>query len=77
MRIADLRSVVAQSQRGGGGPLRAGKSGVDADDRHRDTLAPGDLILIYLAAPGREFIGRAEVATAAPGCARVVGDLSP
>ena len=38
--------------------------GVDADEPHRDALAPGDLILIYLGAPEREFIGRAELASA-------------
>lgn len=39
--------------------------GLSANERHRDVLAPGDLILIYLGAPEREFIGRAEVASAA------------
>ena len=39
--------------------------GIDADERHRNALAPGDLILIYLGAPEREFIGRAELASAA------------
>jgi hypothetical protein len=38
--------------------------GIDADERHRNALAPGDLILIYLGAPEREFIGRAELASA-------------
>jgi hypothetical protein len=38
--------------------------GIDADERHRNTLGPGDLILIYLGAPVREFIGRAELASA-------------
>ena len=38
--------------------------GVDAYERHRDALAPGDLVLIYLGAPVREFIGRAELASA-------------
>jgi hypothetical protein len=37
--------------------------GVGRDERHRDALAPGDLVLIYLAVEA-EFIGRAEVATA-------------
>ena len=35
-----------------------------ADERHRDALAPGDLVLIYLGAPEREFIGRAELGSA-------------
>lgn len=39
--------------------------GIDADERHRNALAPGDLILIYLGAPELEFIGRAELASAA------------
>jgi hypothetical protein len=44
--------------------LRVRMWGVDADERHRDALAPGDLVLIYLGAPEREFIGRAELASA-------------
>ena len=39
--------------------------GLSADEPHRHVLAPGDLILIYLGAPEREFIGRAELASAA------------
>src|SRR5690242_12528724 len=39
--------------------------GIDAGERHRDALAPGDLVLIYLGAPERELIGRAELASAA------------
>ena len=38
--------------------------GVDADEPHRDALAPGDLVLVYLGAPVREFVGRAELASA-------------
>ncbi len=37
--------------------------GIDADEQHRNALTPGDLILIYLGAPEREFIGRAELAS--------------
>jgi hypothetical protein len=44
--------------------LRLKMWGIDADERHRSVLAPGDLVLIYLAAPEREFIGRAELASA-------------
>jgi hypothetical protein len=44
--------------------VRARMWGVDAYERHRDALAPGDLVLIYLGAPVREFIGRAELASA-------------
>jgi hypothetical protein len=39
--------------------------GVDADERHGDALAVGDLVLIYLGAPERRLIGRAELASAA------------
>lgn len=38
--------------------------GVDTDEPHGSALAAGDLILIYLGAPNREFIGRAELASA-------------
>lgn len=38
--------------------------GIDADERHRSALAPGDLVLIYSGAE-REFIGSAELASAA------------
>jgi hypothetical protein len=44
--------------------LQVGLWGVDADERHRGALAAGDLVLIYLAAPDRVFIGRAELASA-------------
>ena len=43
--------------------LRARMWGVDADERHRDALAPGDLVLIYLGAAERKFVGRAELAS--------------
>ena len=46
------------------GFLRARMWGVDADEPHRDALAAGDLVLVYLGAPRREFIGRAELASA-------------
>ena len=42
----------------------SGCRGIDADEPHRTTLAPDDLILIYLGAPEREFIGHAELASA-------------
>ena len=38
--------------------------GVDAAEPHGSSLAPGDLSLIYLGAPEREFIGCAELASA-------------
>ena len=43
--------------------LRARIWGIDADERHRNALSPGDLVLIYLGAPERKFIGRAELAS--------------
>jgi hypothetical protein len=46
------------------GFLRARMWGIDADEAHGNGLAAGDLILIYLGAPEREFIGRAELASA-------------
>jgi hypothetical protein len=46
------------------GLLRVRMWGIDADERHRNALAVGDLVLIYLGAPAREFIGRAELASA-------------
>jgi hypothetical protein len=41
--------------------LRVGLWGIDSHERLGSALASGDLILIYLGAPAREFIGRAEV----------------
>jgi hypothetical protein len=46
------------------GFLRVRMWGIDADEPHRNALASGDLTLIYLGAPEREFIGRAELASA-------------
>jgi hypothetical protein len=39
--------------------------GIDADERHSNELAPGDLVLLYLGAPELLFVGRAELASAA------------
>ena len=39
--------------------------GIAADESHGNALAAGDLILVYLGAPERTFIGRAELASAA------------
>jgi len=47
--------------------LRRRHWSVAADERHGDALAPGDLVLLYLAAPDRTFIGRAELASARTG----------
>lgn len=44
--------------------LRTGVWGIDPDTPHGDALAPGDLMLVYVAAPDRVFIGRAELASA-------------
>jgi hypothetical protein len=38
------------------GFLRVRMWGIDADERHRNALAAGDLILIYLGAPARPTI---------------------
>jgi hypothetical protein len=46
------------------GLLRAKMWGVGAEEPHRDALAPGDLALVYLAAPERKFIARAELVSA-------------
>ena len=43
--------------------LDAGMCQVGDDEPHRDSLAIGDLVLIYLGAPERVFVGRAEVAS--------------
>ena len=52
-----LREQIARS-------LRARMWGIDVDEPHRDALAAGDLVLLYLGAPDREFIGCAELASA-------------
>jgi len=44
--------------------LRAKMWGVGRREGDRDALAAGDLVLIYLATPEAEFIGRAELASA-------------
>jgi hypothetical protein len=46
------------------GLVRARMWGIGAKEVHRGALAPGDLILIYLPAPERKFIARAELASA-------------
>jgi hypothetical protein len=47
------------------GLLRAGIWGIAVDERHRDALAAGDHVLVYLGAPERKLVGRAELASAA------------
>ena len=44
--------------------LRARIWGIPQAERHRDALAAGDLVLVYLAAPERMFIAHAELASA-------------
>jgi hypothetical protein len=44
--------------------LRARMWGIEAGEPYGSALAAGDLILIYLGAPERKFIGRAELASA-------------
>ena len=43
--------------------LEAGAWEVGDDEAHRDSLAAGDLVLVYLAAPERVFVARAELAS--------------
>jgi len=45
--------------------LRAGMWGVDLDEPHAGSLEAGDLVLVYLGAPERELVGRAELASPA------------
>lgn len=57
--------------------LRVGTWGIDIEEPHRRTLAGGDLILIYLGAPELEFIGRAELASAAHDWTPAEGQVYP
>ncbi len=50
--------------------LRARMWSIDAGEPHSSALSPGDLVLIYVAAPAREFVGRADLAS-------VVHDWTP
>ena len=63
------------------GFLRVRMWGIGVDETHRDALAPGDLVLLYLGAPDREFIGRTKLASAVhdwtPSEARVYPGDSP
>jgi hypothetical protein len=45
--------------------LRVAMWGIDKGERQRDALSLGDLVLVYVGAPALEFIGRAELASAA------------
>jgi len=55
----DLRPLYERAS----GYLRAGMWGVNVDERHRDALEEGDVVLVYLGAPVRQFVARAEVAS--------------
>jgi hypothetical protein len=64
-----------------GGYLGVGMWGVDPGERHANALAAGDLVLVYLGAPKRTFVGRAVLGSAVhdwtPSEARVYpGDAS-
>jgi hypothetical protein len=59
------------------GFLRVRMWGVDADEPHSSALAAGDLSLIYLGAPDREFIGRAELASAVHDWTRAEAPMYP
>ena len=59
------------------GLMRLRMWGIDAGERHRSALARGDLILIYLGAPEREFIGRAELASAVDDWTLSEADIHP
>jgi len=60
---ADAAKGPAQREHAAGF-LRVRMWGIDAGERHRNALTAGDLVLIYLGAPQREFIGRAELGSA-------------
>ncbi len=53
-------------------PLRAGMWAVDEGEPHRAALAAGDRVLVYLGAPTRKFVGRAELASAVDDRGRVL-----
>jgi hypothetical protein len=44
--------------------LRGGMWAIGDDERYRDELAPGDLVLIHVSSPENVFVGLAEIATA-------------
>lgn len=50
---------------------------VNSQEPHRDALAAGDLALVYLAAPARVFIGRAELASAVRDWSTVEAQVCP
>src|SRR3954453_19050958 len=57
--------------------IRARLWAIDRDERHRDALTPGDLVLIYLGAPEWKFIGQAELASAVHAWTPAEGQVYP
>ena len=76
-----LFNVVDANREQTAGLLRVRMWGIGPDEPHGDALAPADLVLFYLGAPDREFVGRAELASAVhdwtPSEARVYPGDSP
>lgn len=50
---------------------------IGPQEQHRDALAPGDMALVYLAAPERVFIGHVELASAVHDWTTVEAAASP
>jgi hypothetical protein len=59
-----LFNVSGEDQELAAALLRAKMWGIGGEEKHRDALAPGDLVLIYLASPRQVFIGQAELVSA-------------
>ncbi len=58
--------------------LQAGAWGVAHDEPHRDSLAVGDFVLVYLGAPDRVFVARAELASSVQlGAPEDIGTFPP
>lgn len=72
-----LLNVPGEDQEQAGALLRAKMWGIGAEEKHRAALAPGDLVLIYLASPAQEFIGQAELASAAHDWTPAEADTCP
>jgi hypothetical protein len=63
--VSDDESERSALLEGAARSLSVAMWGIDDGERHRDALAPGDLVLVYVGAPALEFIGRAELASVA------------
>ncbi|HET9649679.1 MAG TPA: hypothetical protein VFP34_15820 [Microlunatus sp.] len=59
------------------GLLRSSTWPIGSQEQHRDALAPGDMALVYLAAPERVFIGHVELASAVHDWTTVEAAASP